>query len=104
MLLYFKYEKFLGVSYHQINQKFKKAFGFTVKQYHNRLRMNQAAHLIQSGMPIPQVAEKCGYEDYYFFLSSFKKEYGIAPCSFRKLHGMHDMDLHSNNSLDLKII
>lgn len=82
------YEEALGLSYHRINQKFKKEFGFTVKQYHQRLRLNHAAQLIQSGISIKQAAEQCGYDDYYFFVKSFKKQYGATPSAFRAMQGM----------------
>lgn len=82
------YENALQLSYHQINQKFKREFGYTVKQYHHKLRMNHAAQLIQSGVALHQVADTCGYEDYYFFAKSFKKFYGVAPNAFRAMQGM----------------
>ena len=81
------YEAALALSYHQINQKFKAHFGVTVKQYHMKLRMKYAAQLLQSGLSIKQVSQQCGYEDYYFFISSFKQEYGITPNDYRHLHG-----------------
>ncbi len=82
------YETALELSYHQINQKFKKEFGYTVKQYHQRLRMSHAAQLLQSGISLRQVADECGYDDYYFFIKSFKKMYGVAPNLFRAKQGM----------------
>ncbi len=82
------YEEALGLSYHRINQKFKNEFGLTVKQYHHRLRMKHAAQLIQSGISIEQVAEQCGYDDYYFFIKSFMKEHGVTPRAFRAIQGM----------------
>jgi len=84
------YEHALGLSYRQINQNFKKAFGTTVKQYHRHLRMKYAAQLLQSGLSIQQVADETGYDDYYFFVKSFKKEYGVTPRTFQDLYGMSE--------------
>lgn len=83
------YETAFGLSYHQINQKFKEHYGYTVKQYHQRVRMKYAAQLLQTGMTVEETSRQCGYEDYYFFIRSFKKEYGISPGSYRSLHGMN---------------
>lgn len=82
------YEDAFGLSYHRINQKFKANFGLTVKQYHKRLRMNHAAQMLQSGMSLQQTAQYCGYEDYYFFISSFKQEFGVSPSTYRHMHGI----------------
>lgn len=86
------YEDALELSYRQINQNFKKAYGVTVKQYHKRLRMKYAAQLLQSGLSIQHTAEKTGYDDYYFFIKAFKQEYGVTPGMFLDLHKISEND------------
>lgn len=96
------YENALGLSYHQINQKFKDHFGYTVKQYHQRVRMKHAAQMLQSGMSVQQTAQQCGYDDYYFFIRSFTREHGVSPSAYRSLHGMKE-ELESNKTNRLMI-
>lgn len=80
------YEETFGKSYHHINRLFKKHFGTTVKQYHMQLRMQHATRMLLSGYSIQETASACGFADYYFFISSFTKEHGIPPTSYRKKH------------------
>ncbi len=80
------YEVAFGKSYHHINYIFKNHFNSTVKQYHMRLRMNHAAQLLLSGASLQETAIQCGFDDYYFFINSFKKEFGVSPAAYRRLH------------------
>ena len=76
------YEEFFGKSYHHINLLFKNQFGCTVKHYHQRVRMERAAQLLTQGRSVQQVADECGFEDYFFFINSFKKAHGIPPAAY----------------------
>jgi AraC-like DNA-binding protein len=47
-------------------------------------RLNSAKRLlVTTSMPLPDIAEKCGY-DYYNFMRVFKKETGMTPTQYRK--------------------
>ncbi|MBQ8432425.1 MAG: helix-turn-helix domain-containing protein [Clostridia bacterium] len=81
------YENAFGRSYHHLNFLFKKQFGYTVKQYHSRVRMEYAARMLISGSSLQETAEKCGFDDYFFFINSFTKAHGVSPAAYRKLHG-----------------
>jgi AraC-like DNA-binding protein len=76
------YEVFFGKSYHHINLLFKKQFGCTVKHYHQRVRMEHAAQMLIQGRSVQQTAAECGFEDYFFFINSFKKAHGISPAAY----------------------
>lgn len=76
------YEEFFDKSYHHINLLFKKQFGCTVKQYHQRVRMERAAQMLIQGRSVQQTAAACGFEDYFFFINSFKKAHGIPPAAY----------------------
>lgn len=78
------YEKHFCWSYHHINQIFKSKFGCTVKQYHFKIRMEQAAHMLMYGKSIQQTAIDCGFDDYFYFLNSFKKAHGVSPSAYKK--------------------
>lgn len=78
------YEQFSGKSYRYVNHLFKEHYGCTVKQYHQRVRMEYAAQLMLSGNSVKETAIACGYEDYYFFINSFTKVHGVSPAVYKK--------------------
>ncbi|MDF2924801.1 MAG: two component transcriptional regulator, AraC family [Paenibacillaceae bacterium] len=64
---------------------FQKYTGMTYSEYINKLRMDKARELlIQSSLPIAEVAEHAGYPDYFYFSRLFKKTFGVSPTAFRK--------------------
>ena len=81
------YEKAFGLSYHQLNNRFRRQFSFTIKQYHQHMRMRRAAALLLEGHSAQQTARLCGYEDYYFFIHCFKKAHGVSPGRYLRRSG-----------------
>lgn len=66
---------------------FKKRTGVSPKHYIIQLRLKYAHVLICStDLPLKQIAEQCGYNDYFQFNSIFKKYYGHSPIYFREKH------------------
>ena len=48
-------------------------------------RMELAAKLLKETLlTISEIAERCGYEDIYYFSKSFKKHHSISPGRYRK--------------------
>ena len=45
--------------------------------------MEQAARMLVSGKSISQTAIDCGFDDYFYFLNSFKKVYGVSPSAYK---------------------
>lgn len=82
------YESEFKLSYHQLSALFKKQTGYTIKQYHQHVRMRNAAFLLLEGKTLQETAHLCGYEDYYFFIKCFKKEYGVPPGKYQKDNGI----------------
>ena len=78
------YEKFLGRSYHHLNQIFKAQFGCTAKQYHMRIRMDHAAQMLSLGKSVQDTARDCGFDDYFFFINSFTRTHGISPAAYSR--------------------
>ena len=51
----------------------------------NNLRLDHALTLLmQSSLPIAEVAEKCGFRDVSYFYRAFKKRFGQKPGDLRK--------------------
>lgn len=68
-----------------LSRAFKSEFGLTVIDYMQQIRMERAKEwLLESQIPIKNVAEMCGYEDVAYFYRVFKKHFGIAPGEMRK--------------------
>ena len=51
------------------------------------IRMDAAAHSLQMGKSIKEVAKEVGFDDYYYFLKTFKRLKGMTPASFQ--HSFH---------------
>ena len=65
--------------------KFHQQLNTTPQQHFINLRMQLAKQLlVETLLPITQVAEKCGYNDVYYFSNAFRKNTGVSPSAFRK--------------------
>ncbi len=62
---------------------FKDKFGIAPKQYILNKRIEYAADLISSGLyTLNEIAEKCGFNDYKYFLVTFKKFMHVTPTHY----------------------
>ena len=65
--------------------KFKKSVNKTPLEYLNEIRMNHGKNfLTNSDHTINEIAEKCGFNNVYYFSNFFKKHTGISPSDYRK--------------------
>lgn len=68
-------------------RRFKSLTGFTVMNYIQTLRMEEAQRLLERGdEEIRVIARKCGFADTCYFSNCFRKHFGYAPTTFRSLH------------------
>jgi AraC-like DNA-binding protein len=59
--------------------------GEVLGHYHLRLRMQNAARLLDSSVrSVQEVAEACGYSDSYYFSRLFKQIMGLSPRNYRR--------------------
>ncbi|MBQ2816687.1 MAG: helix-turn-helix transcriptional regulator [Clostridia bacterium] len=64
--------------------KFHQQLNTTPQQHFIHLRMQLAKQLlVETSLPITQIAEKCGYSDVYYFSNAFRKKTGVSPSTFR---------------------
>ena len=73
-----------GVSVSFLSHEFVKYTGRSVYDYVLHRRVLQAKELINSAMPLGEVAYQCGFNDYSSFLRSFTKLAGMSPSAYRK--------------------
>jgi len=63
---------------------FKKTENCTIAEFLNRIRINKAMSLLESGeYTISQTALECGFIDIYYFSNSFKKVVGMSPRKYK---------------------
>lgn len=59
---------------------FKKVNHCTIKEYINRIRINNAENLLSTGgYTVSEAAGKCGFEDIFYFSKVFKNQKGFSP-------------------------
>jgi AraC-like DNA-binding protein len=62
----------------------KKHTGMSPIQYHAYVRMEEARKLlIQTDLPVQEVAKRVGYDDYNYFIRMFRKTVGVPPREYR---------------------
>lgn len=62
-----------------INRIFNKYSGTTVTQYISSRRIYLACELLQKNLPVFEVCERAGFNDYNHFIRTFKKYIGTTP-------------------------
>lgn len=65
-------------------RKFKEENSITAHEFLTHKRLIKACELIEDGMPVSKVYEKCGFTDYSSFFRNFKSKYGISPKEYFK--------------------
>ena len=66
---------------------FKKKTGVTMQKWLIDVRLARAKDLVlESDMSVSAIAFLCGFNDALYFSSSFKKNYGLSPSSYRIKH------------------
>ena len=75
-----------GTNPSTLNLKFRREFGMSVGQYIMKERMKKARHLLSSSTyPVYEIAQRCGFENVYYFSNAFKKHNGVSPINYRVL-------------------
>lgn len=75
------------VSREYVSRKFKQKHQINIPEYVNRLRISKAKPLLQNpNLKIAMIAEMVGFKNEKYFSLIFKKQEGLSPKEFRKLH------------------
>lgn len=75
----------LGVSVDYLTRIFHAEMGISLWDYLNVYRLHIAHRLLlQSDIPVSEVAHRTGFPDAAYFSRVFKKQYGMAPGRIRK--------------------
>lgn len=77
--------KHFGISTSYLSHRFKQVTGFSVTDYIQMTRIrNVQALLINTKIPITEVAEPCGFNCFSQFNRVFRKHIGMSPSKYRK--------------------
>lgn len=77
---------------------FKEITGDTIQQYISRLRLSRARYFLAgSDLAYSEVAYYCGYASEQYFSMIFKKNFGMPPSAYRKLHARPDSNASLKN-------
>lgn len=68
-----------------ISHLFKRESGTTLRAYCNNLKLEDAKNLlVNTDMSVTQIAYDTGFNDQSYFISLFRKKFGISPLQYRK--------------------
>lgn len=66
---------------------FKNIIGISPKQYLIQMRLQNAEKmLLETTCSITEICITCGFQDQSYFTKTFRKQFGIAPGKYRKIH------------------
>jgi AraC-like DNA-binding protein len=69
---------------------FKRAYGVSIGQYWNALRLAEAVRRLQLGKPVKMIVSELGYTDEPYFSRLFKAHYGVAPGGWLSVYRAND--------------
>jgi AraC family transcriptional regulator, glycine betaine-responsive activator len=70
----------LGFSTRRLERLFRRAFGMPPKRYYDLIRLHRARKLlVETDLPITEVAFRCGYLSPTQFSARFRKRFGLSP-------------------------
>lgn len=75
----------IGTNASTLNFKFRREFNLSILQYITLQRIKKARKLlIGTSYSISEIAQRCGFENLYYFSNKFKKVQGVSPSAYRK--------------------
>lgn len=76
--------KGIGVTPQYLSRVFKIDTSKSFKEYHKDLRMEEAKKLLLADqLSVREISDQLGYNDYNYFIRTFKKTVGCTPTEFR---------------------
>lgn len=74
------------VSVNTLERKFAEVLHMTPSAYIKQRRLAKAAEILPFCSSVGEVCEKCGFADYSNFISVFRRQFGVTPLKYKKLH------------------
>lgn len=76
----------VGLSRMHLNRKVKALSGLTPVELIRAVRLNRAAELLQTNLPISDVAYAVGFDTPAYFSKIFKEQHGLTPSDYVEKH------------------
>lgn len=77
--------KEMNMTANYLGQVFKRETGKSYTQYLTELRIERAKEMLLSGdLSIGEIGTKLGFNDYFYFLKTFKRVTGVTPKQYRQ--------------------
>ena len=77
-------EKF-GIGKTQLYDISKRIYGIGIAEHIRNLRIKKAKELLEnSNLPLAEIASQCGFKDYNYFITVFKRIVGTSPKKYQK--------------------
>ncbi|MCF2947378.1 AraC family transcriptional regulator [Paraglaciecola aquimarina] len=77
--------KLAFISVSALERRFKKYLSKTPKQFINEVRLENARRmLIETRLPIAEIAYRCGFSEHSYFSRQFKLQFGLLPSQLRE--------------------
>lgn len=75
----------LGISRSKLYSSCDKYLGMGIAEYLRNLRLEHAKHLLKdTSLPITQIADRVGFDDYNYFCRCFKRDTGYSARKYRE--------------------
>lgn len=76
----------LHMSDKYLSRYFKESFNITFSKYLNHVRLSNAKKLLETTeLSITEVALNCGFPNVSYFISCFRKSYGVTPLMYKNM-------------------
>lgn len=80
-----------------LTKAFRQTVGMTPTDFLNQYRMEEAGRqLLNTGLSISEIASRVGFQNIYYFSTSFKKYAGTSPSRYRQFNSIETSENLSN--------
>lgn len=78
--------EYLGIGKTQLYELSRQLYGCGIAEKIRSLRMDKAKELLSGNeeLPLSEVAARCGFHDYNYFITVFSREAGCSPTAWRR--------------------
>jgi transcriptional regulator GlxA family with amidase domain len=73
----------IATSRRQLQRVFEEIGGTTFRERLTRIRMTRAAEMLDSPIPIRDIAQRVGYRQPAQFAKAFRRVHGVTPSTYR---------------------
>ena len=80
-------EKVCAPNRNTVEKAFKAVFGYGIKEYQVRRRLEASKKFLKTSMTKKQIAGKCFYKSQSAYAAAFKKEFRLTPTEWQSLFG-----------------